>query len=137
MRVAPGFFRAEVAVSLVLAALLIAGVGTYHIRTDRQRGEVAAAMTGGDPALAPPIFRRFGCSGCHTIPGIPGADGKVGGPLAGLRERVYIAGVLNNTPENLVQWIVSPQRFSPKSAMPVTGISQEEARHLAAYLYAK
>ncbi|CDN48155.1 Hypothetical protein RG540_CH19860 [Neorhizobium galegae bv. orientalis str. HAMBI 540] len=54
--------------------------------------------------------------------------------LTGLRQRVYIGGVINNTPDNLVQWIVSPQRFSPRTAMPTTGISEAEARHLAAYL---
>jgi len=118
-------------------ALLFAGVGTYLAKDRVQRREVAVAMTGGDPSLAPAIFRRYGCGGCHTIAGIPGADGKVGGPLTSLRERVYIGGVVNNTPDNLIQWIVLPQRFSPKTAMPATGISETDARHLAAYLYAQ
>jgi cytochrome c1 len=52
-----------------------------------------------------------------------------------MSEQVYLGGVLNNTPDNLVQWIVSPQRFSPNTAMPTTGINEDEARHLAAYLY--
>lgn len=98
---------------------------------------VAEALTGGDLALAPPIFRRYGCVGCHSIPGIPGADGKVGGQLVGLSDQVYIGGVANNTADNLVAWIVSPQQFSPRSAMPATGITETEARHLAAYLYAR
>jgi cytochrome c1 len=75
--------------------------------------------------------------GCHTIPGIPGGDGKVGGPLADIRQRVYVGGVLTNTPNNLIQWIVSPQVFSPRSAMPATGISEPEARDIAAYLYSR
>jgi cytochrome c2 len=44
--------------------------------------------------------------------------------------------VLRNTPVNLVQWVVDPQRFLAGSAMPVTGISEPEARDVAAYLYA-
>lgn len=112
-----------------------AGIGTYLVKDRQQRIAVATAMTGGDRSQAPAIFRRYGCGGCHVIPGIPGADGKVGAPLTDLRQRVYIGGVLNNTPENLVQWIVSPQRFSPSTAMPSTGVSEAEARHLAAYLY--
>jgi cytochrome c1 len=80
-------------------------------------------------------MRRFGCAGCHAISGIAGADGLVGGPLADIRKRVYIGGVANNTADNLVQWIVSPQTFSPHSAMPVTGVSEADARDIAAYLY--
>ena len=82
-------------------------------------------------------MRRYGCAGCHTIPGIPGGDGQVGGSLAGLSHRVYIAGVVTNSPDNLVGWIVAPQAFSPRTAMPATGISEAEARDVAAYLYAQ
>jgi len=52
-----------------------------------------------------------------------------------LSKRVYIAGVLENRSDNLVAWIVSPQGFSPQTAMPNTGISEQEAKDLAAYLY--
>ncbi|WP_245293012.1 c-type cytochrome [Rhizobium acidisoli] len=110
---------------------------TDFFRGRSERQAAAIALTKGDPARAPVIFRRYGCSGCHTIPGIEGADGKVGGDLSGLRERVYIAGVLNNSADNLVDWIVAPQTYSPKTAMPATGISEKEARDLAAYLYAR
>ncbi|WP_442967564.1 c-type cytochrome [Rhizobium sp. BR 362] len=105
-------------------------------KNSEERREAARVLAGGgDPSRAPPIFRRYGCTGCHQIPGIPGADGQVGGALSGLQQRVYIAGVVNNTGDNLVHWIVSPQDFSPRSAMPRTGISEAEARDVAAYLY--
>jgi cytochrome c1 len=48
---------------------------------------------------------------------------------------VYIGGTTNNSPDNLVQWIVSPQTFSPRTVMPATGITEAEARDVAAYLY--
>ncbi len=121
---------------LVLALVLI-GVAVNFVKDRERRQAVAIAMTSGDPTRAPMIFRRYGCGGCHIIPGIPGADGKVGGPLTDLRQRVYIGGVANNTPENLVRWIVFPQRFSANSAMPATGISEAEARDLVAYLYSQ
>jgi cytochrome c2 len=121
----------------ILLAAAASGVGTSVVKDRQQRQAVAVAMTGGNPTMAPQIFRRYGCTGCHTIPGIPGADGRVGGALIDMRERVYVGGVFTNTPENLVQWIVSPPRFSPRTAMPSTGISQEEAKDLAAYLYAR
>lgn len=117
-------------------ALLCALVGANWAKNWQQRLEIVRVLTeGGDPSRAPPIFRRYGCTGCHQIPGIAGADGQVGGALEGLQKRVYIAGVVNNTGDNLVHWIVAPQDFSPNSAMPKTGISQAEARDLAAYLY--
>jgi cytochrome c len=120
------------------AALLVisAWLGTNAWRSQHQRAEVARVLTHGDMSRAPPLMRRYGCGGCHTIPGIPGADGQVGGSLKNIRKRVYIAGVASNTADNLVQWIVSPQILSPHSAMPATGISEAEARDVAAYLYA-
>jgi putative membrane protein len=56
--------------------------------------------------------------------------------FGGLSQRVFIAGVLPNTADNLVNWIVQPRTYSPGSAMPVTGISKAEARDIAAWLYA-
>jgi cytochrome c len=56
--------------------------------------------------------------------------------LAGVAERLYLGGAVANTPGNLIGWIVNPKQFDPKTAMPVTGIGQIEARHVAAYLYA-
>ena len=122
-----------------VAAIVGAGLGaliiTNVVRDHETNTAAAVALTGGDPSRAPALFRRYGCSGCHTIPGIPGADGQAGAPLAGLSKHVYIAGMLENRSDNLVAWIVSPQSFSPQTAMPTTGISEKEARDLAAYLY--
>ncbi len=36
-------------------------------------------VTGDEPIAE--IFMRAGCLVCHTVPGIPGADGRVGPPL--------------------------------------------------------
>jgi mono/diheme cytochrome c family protein len=130
-------FKSYAVVAGISLAMPGVAISVYAVKDRTQRQAVAAAMTAGDRSQAPPIFRRYGCGGCHTIPGIPGADGKVGGPLTDLRERVYIGGVATNTPDNLIRWIVSPQQFSANSAMPATGISEAEARHLAAYLYAQ
>jgi cytochrome c len=124
-----------VAPAIVLIAAAVAAGFTLSSR--QQNENVARAMTGGDPSRAPALIRRYGCAGCHTIPGIPGGDGQVGSSLDHLRSRVYIAGVTSNSPDNLVKWIVAPQTFSPRSAMPATGISEAEARDIAAYLYAQ
>lgn len=94
------------------------------------------ALTRGNPDNAPALLRRYGCAGCHTIEALNGATGLVGPPLEHLRQRTYIAGRLENTSDNLIQWIVSPQHVAPGSAMPDTGITAAEARDVAAFLYA-
>jgi cytochrome c len=124
----------------ILGALVLIASGTAVAMTwssQQHSKAVARAMTGGEPSRAPDIIRRYGCAGCHTIPGIPGGDGQVGGPLSDIKHRVYVGGVVPNSPDNLVRWIVSPQTFSPRSAMPATGISEADARHVASYLYAQ
>src|SRR3569623_3132213 len=127
-------------ISVMAAVGILAAVGIaagFAANSRRQNERIARAMTGGDPARAPALIRRYGCAGCHTISGIPGGDGQVGSSLADIRQRVYIAGVATNTPDNLIRWSVTPQTFSPRSAMPATGISEAEARDVAAYLYAQ
>lgn len=125
-------------VAVVIVCLAVAATASAMLLASsvQQRRSVATALTNGDETRAPVALRRYGCGGCHTIPGIPGADGLVGGRLVDLRERVYIAGVVRNEPANLVQWIVDPPSLNPRTAMPVTGISAAEARDVAAYLYA-
>jgi cytochrome c1 len=50
-------------------------------------------------------------------------------------EQVYVAGVLANTPENLAFWIANPKAADPRTAMPDLGVSETEARDMAAFLY--
>jgi cytochrome c2 len=123
---------------LALVAMVATALGVNHYASlQGTRHAMAKALTGGNLDRAPALLRRYGCGGCHTIPGLPGADGKVAPPLEGLRERIYIAGKVQNTPENLIRWIVSPQALVPGSAMPQTGISESEARDVAAFLYSQ
>lgn len=124
----------------LLATLLIAGTlyGVWSVLDARQQTlEAAKALTAGDPANGASLARRFGCSGCHTISGVPGADGKVGPSLEKLRERVFIAGRIRNSGDNLVNWILRPQDADAHAAMPPTGITESEARDVAAFLYAQ
>jgi cytochrome c len=116
-------------VLLTLAALAACG------RDAEKRFADAAALTGGDPYAGRDKMRVYGCSSCHTIPGVPGADALVGPPLAGIGGRMYIGGVLTNTPDHMVRWIMNPRAADPATAMPNVGASERDARDLAAYLY--
>jgi cytochrome c2 len=80
------------------------------------------------------VMIHYGCPACHVIPGVPGAVGKVGPSLASLTQRSYLAGVLPNTPENLEQWVMHPQKFQPGVAMPDMSVSREDAHRIAAFL---
>jgi cytochrome c2 len=81
------------------------------------------------------LIASYGCGSCHSIPGIPGADAMAAPPLNCFYQRSYIAGRLQNTWENLIQWIQNPQQIEPGTAMPNLGINKDEAREIAAYLY--
>lgn len=96
--------------------------------------EPASPVGGGDPGRGRRLIRANGCGSCHTIPGIPNAEGLVGPPLLKFGSRSYIAGRLPNNPENLRRWIEDPQAVEPGNAMPDLGISALDARDIAAYL---
>ncbi|ESX82891.1 c-type cytochrome [Mesorhizobium sp. M0142] len=122
------------AVIVVLVAAL-AGIALYFEQSRRVE-QKADNATGGVGARAIPIMMANGCAGCHTITGVPGAQGLVGPRLdASLANRVYVGGVLYNKPENLIRWIRAAREISPHTAMPSTRISEQEARDVAAYLY--
>lgn len=77
---------------------------------------------------------RAACGSCHVISGIAGAKSFTGPPLTAFGDRKYIAGLLPNTEDNLVLWIMHPQRIAPGSAMPDMGLTTGQARDIAAYL---
>jgi cytochrome c1 len=77
---------------------------------------------------------QYACSACHTIPGITGSSPQVGPPLDGLGSRTLIAGKLANTQENLVRWLRRPHQVDPLTAMPDLGVTEADARDIAAYL---
>ncbi len=135
----PTAFPYGLAAALLLASLVVAlaALGWRTWQGQEKAVAVAKALTRGDPSRAPALITKYGCGGCHTIPGAPGADGKVAGPLGGMRARAYVGGVARHDADTLIRWIVAPQSISPRSAMPVTGISEAEARDVAAFLYTR
>jgi cytochrome c2 len=94
-------------------------------------------MTGGNPRIGQQLLARYGCAACHEIKGIAHADSKVGPSLTEMRDRSYVAGVVPNSATNLIRWIQHPRAIDPKTAMPELGVSEAEARDMAAYLYSQ
>ncbi|RUV23805.1 c-type cytochrome [Mesorhizobium sp. M7A.F.Ca.MR.228.00.0.0] len=106
------------------------------VRGDNFRETTIAQAIGGDPDRAVPAMIRNGCGGCHEIPGVPGARGTVGPSLQGVVERGY-TGPSRATPDAMMRWISRARDVDPKTAMPNTNLSPQEARDITAYLYAR
>lgn len=111
-------------VALIAMAIVLAGCGA----------EAPRAVVAGDRENGRLLLRQFGCGTCHEIPGVAAAKGRVGPPLEGVASRIYLGGVLPNTPDNMAAFIRKPQRFAPRTAMPDLGVTEPHARDMVAYL---
>ena len=94
-------------------------------------------VQGGDAArgLALMAMGGFGCATCHAIPGVQAPKGVVGPPLGGMARRGFIAGQLPNKPGVMIAFLQNPPALVPQTGMPDVGLTTDEARHMAAYLY--
>ena len=88
----------------------------------------------GDTDRGQQLITQYGCTSCHTIPGIKGPKGVVGPPLEKMALRTFIAGKVQNTPQNMIAWLQNPQAFDPANAMPNLNIKPDDARDITAYL---
>ncbi|HEY6085803.1 MAG TPA: hypothetical protein VIU63_10435 [Nitrospira sp.] len=107
--------------------------------------EMVPLVTGDEPINA--IFTKAGCPVCHRIPGIAGAEGRVGPPLVlgstgaeRLRDPSY-RGRAKTVHEYVVESVVEPDVFVvagyPPSTMPTwygTRLSALALEKIAAYL---
>ncbi|HKP72771.1 MAG TPA: hypothetical protein VJT82_07530, partial [Pyrinomonadaceae bacterium] len=101
---------------LFLLCALACGATLFASCGGKEAERAAAAMTGGDPQRGRAAISRYGCATCHTIPGVRGADALVGPPLTQMGSRSYIAGVLPNTPDNMIRWIINPPQIDQQTA---------------------
>lgn len=69
------------------------------------------------------IFEQVGCLGCHRV----GEKGNRFGPdLSRIGEKVRY--------EYLIEWLMKPKKYQPKTVMPDLRLTRDEAERLAAYL---
>jgi cytochrome c len=132
MRAGDAFGEAvKFALACAIVSMLLSTLACNSGEVERR----AAAMTGGSPERGREKIRKYGCASCHTIPGLAEADSLVGPPLKNIAGRTYVGGVLSNTPDNMIRWIQNPPGVDPLTAMPNLGVSEEDARDIASYLY--
>lgn len=123
----PADFRAP-AIGICLVVSLVAGCRPSATSE-------ASIIAGGDIERGRSAIGKYGCAACHTIPGIRGANATVGPPLDRIAVRSYLGGHLTNSPDNMMKWIQRPQEVDPKNVMPNMGVTDQDARDIAAYLY--
>jgi cytochrome c2 len=124
------------AILLGLGSLAAAvSLGVQRIQTNHATVQAAQALTGGHVASGRALFAEKGCGGCHSITGQNFANGAVGPSLDKVAIRAFLAGKLANDPHQMIAWIQHPQALDPGSGMPEMGLSDGEARDIAAYLY--
>jgi cytochrome c2 len=83
---------------------------------------IAFAQTGEE------LYQTRGCASCHEmqVAGCP--------DLTALKEDGKVAGVLDVTPENISKWLENPQEVKPGTAMPPSGLNEEQRLKLANWL---
>src|SRR5688572_518488 len=100
------------------------------------RARSTAAIAGGTAEKGEHLGAWYGCGSCHEIPGLRGATGRVGPSLRHISRRAYITSSVPNTPANLVRWIQAPRVVDARTIMPDMNIPEQDARDIAAFLYA-
>ena len=89
-----------------------------------------------DPTVAEgkKVFLSETCVNCHTVKGTV-AHGLVGPDLTHLMSRETLAaGMIENTPENLRDWILNPHETKPGCLMPAFKFEKSKMELLVSYL---
>src|SRR4051812_47728953 len=123
--------------SIILILLIGAGAaaGALQVAHCRSVEREAEQLTGGNASHGRELMAHYGCVACHAVSGYAGTNPRVGPSLDAFGHRTFVAGSTENTPDHLMQFVRDPRSVSPKTAMPNVGVSPEDARDLAAYLY--
>ena len=74
------------------------------------------------------VLMQYACVSCHIVPGVRE-------PLTAWAERHFIAGTPSHEPDNLIRWIIGPQKIELDTAMPDVGVNEVAAGDMTAYLY--
>jgi cytochrome c2 len=131
----PSSLRLLIVFVLLSVAAAIVSIVTLERESRDQGAMVAEQITGGSIAAGKLAYQRYGCGGCHEFSSVAGVNGQVGPSLAKIATRSEIAGHFANTPQNMEQWLQHPQRMLPGNGMPEMGVTDRDARDIAAYLY--
>lgn len=117
-------------VSTLALVLIISGCGLLTSSQDARVEE-----TGGNIARGEDLMRTHGCVACHSVPGMGSVNSGYGPDLDGFADRRLIGGTAENEPETLIEFLMAPQSVVPGTGMPTLGLTEDEARDIASWLY--
>ena len=123
--------KASLPTRLTTGALLCAAV----LASGCAKEEPASRVVGGDPERGRLLVQQYQCAACHFIPEVQGPNGDAGPSLQYMGRLSYIAGSIPNQPENMIRFLQNPPAVKPGTLMPALGITDDEARHMAAFMY--
>jgi len=108
-----------------------ADFGRWQARQEATRTEPVSD----EAAAGAAVFQAQACAGCHTVRGT-NANGTVGPDLTDFGERQTIgAGLLENNPRNLADWIRDAPSLKPGTIMPsFHSLSDRDVQQIVAYL---
>ena len=89
-------------------------------------GNTSTAWQGGNADAGEKLFVSRGCRGCHSIGSTQRSLVTRAPDLAGIGVKVR--------PEWLFDWLKSPRSYDPNTAMPQLALSDDDIRHLVAFL---
>ncbi len=93
------------------------------------------SVPGGNASDGEIAIISYDCGSRHTISGVLGTSSAAAPSLAGFASRTYVVEKLPSQPANLVLWLKNPQSVVPNAPMPNLGLTDLDARNIAAYLY--
>lgn len=116
-RALDGILARPAVLTLLVAATMLAALAINPPQAMAQSLKADAAK----------ILNARGCVACHYIPGVPEAKGTAGPSLKNLKNRPRLAGgILENTPDNLRDWLKNPKEIKPNTLMPDLGLEDSE-----------
>ena len=119
-------------VALLLTVIVSLSACNWFRTFDFERG---ARLTGGNPEAGRKKLAMRSCGSCHSIPGVPRAEGNSAPSLAGWSGRRTFLNTYPNTPENVEKWLGKPSHRKPGTKMPDITLSPEDCRDMTAYLF--
>ena len=119
----------------LIVILLLTACGREAPRETPPPTSSSAPQITGNVQTGKELIEKYACLACHRIPGFAEPQGSMGPSLEGIASRPAIAGRVPNDPATMVAYLQNPPAVDPATRMPPLGISEEEARHMTAYLF--
>lgn len=105
-----------------------------YARWTRQQQQTPSTPESKEAAAGAELFRTRTCVSCHSIAGTD-ARARIGPDLTHVASRETLgAGVVENTPERLAEWLRDPRAIKPGVEMPNLKLDDAQIRQLVAYL---